>query len=112
MMHRLAYALCRVAGHMLPAARKPWADAMTAELSYTEDDHAALAYAGGCLLAALRERVLDFDTRFTAGLWSIAVITSLFALFSSPAPPMASAPFWVLATEWARRFCITGRVRR
>lgn len=81
MMYRLAFTLCRAAGHMLPAARKPWADAMTAELVHAEDDRAALAYAGGCLLAALRERLRDFDTRFAAGLWSIAVITGLFAVF-------------------------------
>ncbi|QNQ08052.1 hypothetical protein [Sphingomonas alpina] len=80
MTHRLAFTLCRVAGHMLPAARKPWADAMTAELAHAEDDRAALAYAGGCLLAALHERMCDFDTRFTAGLWSIAIVTSLFAV--------------------------------
>ncbi len=80
MMRRLAFALCAVAGHLLPATRKPWADAMSAELPHAESDRAALAYAAGCLIAAIRARAHDFDTRFSAGLWSIAVITSLFAM--------------------------------
>lgn len=81
MMRRLAFRLCIVASHLLPAARKPWADAMAAELPHVESDRAALAYAAGCLIAAIRERAHDFDTRFSAGLWSIAITTSLLAMF-------------------------------
>ena len=53
---------------------------MVVELSHTEGDRAALVFAGGCLLAALSERVRDLDTRYAAGLWSIAVVTALFAV--------------------------------
>ena len=47
---------------------------------YAEDDRAALAYAGGCLLAAVRERARDVETQFVAGLWLIAAITGLLAV--------------------------------
>ena len=80
MMRRLASTLCDIAGHVLPVAHKRWADAMAAELPHTENDRAALAYAAGCLVAAMRERAHEFDTRFAAGLWSVAVTTSLFGI--------------------------------
>ncbi len=80
MMRRLAVALCGAASRVLPASRRRWADAMVVELAHTDGDRAALGFAGGCLLAALHERVRDLDTRFAAGLWSIAVITALFAV--------------------------------
>lgn len=73
--------LCRLARRLLPAARRPWADAMAAELYQIDDDRAALAFAGGCLLAAVRERIADVDTRFGAGLWSIAIVSALCAVF-------------------------------
>ena len=80
MRRRLAIGLCAAACRVLPAARRPWADAMIAELPHADSDRAALAFAGGCLLAALRERSRDIDTRFARGLWSIAVVTALFAI--------------------------------
>ena len=73
--------LCEIAGRLLPMSRRPWADAMIAELSHTDDGRAALSFAGGCLLAALSERVRDADTHFVAVLWSIAVITALDSIF-------------------------------
>ena len=79
MTHRLALALCELAARLLPPRRRSWGEAMAAELGYAEDDRAALAFAGGCLLAAARERARDFDTRFTAGLWAIALVSALFA---------------------------------
>ncbi len=72
--------LCAAARHLLPPARRPWAEAMTAELSHIEDDRAALAFAAGCLRAALSERLRDADTQLHAGRWSIAVVTAFFAL--------------------------------
>ncbi len=72
--------LCRLARRLLPTARQPWADAMAAELYQIDDDRDALAFAGGCLLAALRERIADVDTRFGAGLWSIAIVAALCAV--------------------------------
>lgn len=80
MMRHLAVALCEAAGRLLPATRKRWADAMIVELSHADDDRDALAFGAGCLHAALRERARDLDTRFAAGLWSIAVFTALFAV--------------------------------
>ncbi len=54
---------------------------MAAEMSQAEDDHAALAFAGGCLFAAASARVADVDTRFGAGIWAIAVATACLAMF-------------------------------
>lgn len=80
MMRSLALALCGAACRVLPARRQSWAEAMAIELAQVEGDRAALTFAGGCLLAALHERARDLDTRFAAGLWSIAVVTALFAV--------------------------------
>lgn len=54
---------------------------MEAELDYISDDGAAISYAVGCLFVAVQERVLDFETRFGAVLWSIALASAAFALF-------------------------------
>ena len=54
---------------------------MGAELPYIDDDGAAIAYATGCLFAALRERGRDFNSRYTALLCSIAIASVAFALF-------------------------------
>ena len=83
MMRRLASALCDGARRVMPPARRGWATAMAAELVHIEADRAALAYAGGCLLAAARARLHDFETRFAAGRWTIALATLLFAALQS-----------------------------
>lgn len=76
----LADALCGAASRLMPAVHRNWAEAMSVELAHADDDRAALAFAAGCLFAALRERVRDIDSRFAAGLWSIAIVTALFAV--------------------------------
>lgn len=81
MRYRLPLILCTVAASLLPPARRAWADAMIVELSHAENNRAALNFASGCLLAALRERVRDADTHLRAGLWSIAIVTALYAVF-------------------------------
>lgn len=77
---RVAFALCDLANRMLPVPRRHWGRAMIADLDHVEDDREALAYAAGCLHAAVVERCRDFDTRFAAGLWSVALVTGLFAM--------------------------------
>ena len=81
MTGRLAHALCDLASLVLPRRRKLWGDAMRAELDHIGDGRSAVAHATGCLVAAARERALDFETRFAAGLWSVALVTGAFALF-------------------------------
>jgi ABC-type nitrate/sulfonate/bicarbonate transport system permease component len=81
MIGRLAPLLGKVAVRLLPAPRKPWGAAMEAELRYIGDERAAIGYAAGCLIAAIQERARDFETRFSAGLWSIAAVSAAFALF-------------------------------
>ncbi len=80
MTRRLPRILCTVATHLLPASRRSWADGMIAELAYVDDDRAALRFACGCLLAAVRERARDADTHVIAGLWTIAVATAFYAV--------------------------------
>ena len=80
MTHRLALILCNVATRLLPASRRSWADGMIAELSHADDARAALNFASGCLLAALRERARDADTHVMATLWAIAVVTAFYAV--------------------------------
>lgn len=80
-MRRLALMLCQASGRLLPASRKRWADAMFVELAHAGNDRSALVFAAGCLHAALHERLRDLDTRFAAGLWSIGIVTALFAVW-------------------------------
>jgi hypothetical protein len=56
MSGRLARWLIRAAERLMPPARKEWARAMAAELAYCEGGAAALAFAAGCLGAAVREK--------------------------------------------------------
>lgn len=80
MTHRLPLILCNVATYLLPASRRSWSDGMIAELSHADDDRAALAFASGCLVAAMRERARDADTHIMAALWTIAVATAFYAV--------------------------------
>ncbi|MBX9730218.1 MAG: hypothetical protein K2X59_02725 [Sphingomonas sp.] len=80
MMRRVAYALGDIASRMLPKAHRQWGDAMIAEIGHADADRAALGFAIGCVVAALRARVCDGETRFSAGLWSIALLTAFFAV--------------------------------
>lgn len=80
MTHRLPLILCNVATYLLPANRRSWADGMIAELSHVDNDRAALNFAGGCLLAAMRERARDADTHILAALWTIAIATAFYAV--------------------------------
>ncbi len=81
MMRRIAIAACDVAGLALPPGRARWHAAMLAEVSCIGDDRDAMRFAAGCLVAGLRERIADADSRFTAGLVSLAVV-SLVAAFA------------------------------
>lgn len=81
MTARLALLLCKFAIRVLPPGRKPWGAAMEAELHFIDDDRAGVSYATGCLVSAVRERLSDFETRFGAGLWSLAIVSAAFALF-------------------------------
>ena len=81
MSRRLARALCELAILMLPASRRRWGEAMRAELSYIDDGVSALDHAGGCLVAAVRARVADLDSRFAAGIGLIALVSAAFGIF-------------------------------
>ena len=81
MTGRLAPLLCKLAVRVLSAPRKSWGTAMEAELHYIGPERPAIAYAAGCLVAAIQERASDFETRLSAGLCSIAVVSAAFGLF-------------------------------
>lgn len=67
---------------------------MIVELSHAENDRAALRFASGCLLAALRERVHDADTHLRAGLWLIAIVTALYGIFRLACAAHGLAVLW------------------
>ena len=54
---RMTRTLMRCAVQVLPPSRLDWAKAMSAELDCFENDHNALFWAVGCVVAALKERV-------------------------------------------------------
>ena len=81
MMHRLAYALCDLAIILLPPGRRLWGKAMKAELAYVDDIASALTHAGGCVVAAAKQRLSDFDARFTVGLGTLALLSAGFGIF-------------------------------
>lgn len=78
---RLSIALCDLAILVLPRPRKTWGDAMKAELSHIAEDGQVMTYASGCLVAAVKERALDFETRFSAALGVVALTSAAFGVF-------------------------------
>jgi hypothetical protein len=56
-VRRFSLALVRLAARLLPAKRAAWASAMIAELPHCDDEGAAVVWAVGCVVAALKERV-------------------------------------------------------
>jgi hypothetical protein len=67
---RWAVMLAQHAGRVLPGARNPsagnWGEAMRRELTYIEDDRAALRWALGCVVASYKAR-LTARPGFTGG---------------------------------------------
>jgi hypothetical protein len=81
---RLALLLVRLAGWLMPAARREWAEAMHAELHYLDDDRAAVRWALGTVFASAQERMKAMSTRPSlspraANRWNIA-ISAIFAV--------------------------------
>lgn len=54
---RLALALIRRVDRLLPPSRFEWAKAMQAEIDHVQNDHDALAWAIGCIVAGSKERI-------------------------------------------------------
>ncbi|HWA88496.1 MAG TPA: hypothetical protein VG889_00565 [Rhizomicrobium sp.] len=81
MIRRLAFKLGGLAAAILPGSRGAWGEAMAAEIATIDGDWDAARFAAGCFIAGLKERAADFDTRFAAGLWSLATASAAFAAF-------------------------------
>lgn len=77
-VRRIAATLLRWSGHLMPAERKQWADAMRGEFEAIAGDRAALGFALGCLLAAARQGVSSMA--FLAGALTKAIPAALCAL--------------------------------
>jgi hypothetical protein len=58
---RVAFVLVDAARFLLPTERKPWADAMRAEVAHLSS-RAALGWAFGCLIAAIKHRFAPMNT--------------------------------------------------
>lgn len=54
---RFSLALAALAARLLPPERAAWAAAMIAEVRHCDGERAALAWASGCVAAALKERM-------------------------------------------------------
>jgi hypothetical protein len=54
---RIAMLLARYAARTLPLARSSWADAMSRELAYIENDRAALRWAIGCVATSYKAQL-------------------------------------------------------
>jgi hypothetical protein len=81
MTRRLAFALCDLAIIVLPRGRRVWGEAMQAELSYVTGGPAAFAHATGCVVAAAKVRMADVESRFAAGLGSLALLSVAFGIY-------------------------------
>lgn len=67
---RMALAFLHRAERLLPQSRLDWAKAMRAELDNLEDDQVALAWAIGCVVAGLKERINTvFSTNLKISRW-------------------------------------------
>lgn len=67
-LRRLALGLVRLGARLLPPGRADWADAMIAEVQHADSDPAALAWATGCVIAAIKQRM----NAMTRGNWKIS----------------------------------------
>ncbi|MGH8142682.1 MAG: hypothetical protein ACREU2_09225 [Steroidobacteraceae bacterium] len=67
-LRRLALALVRLTARWLPPGRADWAAAMIAELHHADSDRAALAWATGCVIAVIKQRM----DPMTTGNWKVS----------------------------------------
>jgi hypothetical protein len=83
MRARLAQMILTLAAHTLGERNAVWAQAMRAELDTAIDDHGALRFASGCLLAAWRElpRLSDGRLVLASNALAIGLIVPLAALW-------------------------------
>jgi hypothetical protein len=117
--HLASFAMTLTAA-LLPRAMRGWADAMRQEMSHIARDRDALAFAGGCLWAAARERffsplrrmadagrshgsqVMQFVSDLSRHPRSLAVAAACAAtLLGLGYMAIAGAPFRMLATNAA-----------
>src|SRR5262245_21200828 len=78
---RLARALLAIAQRVVPAGRREWADAMCAEFHYLPRN-AALHWAIGCLVAAIKSRFAPMNTgTFRINRW--VMLVEVLGCFSS-----------------------------
>jgi hypothetical protein len=81
MIRALALLLSRAAQRALPPGREDWRAAMGAEMEHVQGNLAQLAFSASCVRAALNERVKHPPSIALAGIWAVALLTALLALF-------------------------------
>ena len=81
MSERLARAVMLIAAHCLGQHRREWAWAMQSEFEASVDAGEPLAFAGGCLAAALRDMPTHAEGRFRIG--SYLVVLALIVPFAA-----------------------------
>jgi hypothetical protein len=72
LLRRLTLALIRLAAQLLPRKRADWARAMHSELDRIDNDRAAFAWAFGCALVGLKERIDVMATYPKISRWILA----------------------------------------
>jgi hypothetical protein len=72
LLRRVTLALIRLAAQLLPRTRDDWARAMRAELDRIDNDREAFAWAFGCALAGLKERIDAMATHPKISRWILA----------------------------------------
>jgi hypothetical protein len=75
---KLAFLLTDLAARLLPSHRRAWGEAMRAEVRVIESAPDALAFAGGCLWAALCERITVMKAIVFTGRLGVGIVTALY----------------------------------
>ncbi|ESQ88575.1 hypothetical protein ABAC460_15360 [Asticcacaulis sp. AC460] len=77
---KLAKFLADLAARLLPANRHAWGEAMRQEVRAIESAPDALAFAGGCLWAALCERITVMKAIVFTGRLVVGLVTALYGV--------------------------------
>ena len=103
----LANLLMRLAAAVMPDSRRDWAAGMRAELFTIEPPQDALAFAGGCVLAACQQRISPVRIALALGRFGVTAVTLLTA-----GVHIAFLGYWVAIINNLKTQGMTGWVGR
>ncbi len=99
----LARTLASLAVRLAPAKRRPWLQAMQAEAEHASEGRAALSFAAGGLIVAVRLRLVDPPFVHGVARWGLAGAALIWAvlklrLAATLGPEVPLLTTWALAT--------------